>query len=62
MATAAFDPGCVKTLGAVISAQQSNRTGAVGESIIRQRHFSRINLAPEWSAQWFSHSQDPNRQ
>jgi hypothetical protein len=45
--TSADDPGCVKTLAAVVSAQQENRTGAVGESFMRQRYFSRINLASE---------------
>jgi hypothetical protein len=52
---------CVKTLEAVASAQQKKRTCDPGESLMRERHSIRINLAPERSAGWFSHSQDPNR-
>jgi hypothetical protein len=54
-----FDTGCVKTLEAVVSAQQQNRTCGLGESFMRKRHSLRINLAPERSAEWFSHRQDP---
>jgi hypothetical protein len=35
---AAFDPGCVKTLGSLVSAQQENRTYGVCESSMRNRH------------------------
>jgi hypothetical protein len=40
MATAAneTDPGCVKTLPKVVSAQQKNRTCRLGESFMRKRH------------------------
>jgi hypothetical protein len=58
---AAYDPGCVKTLEAVASAQQKNRIWDLGESFVRERHSVRINLAPERAAEWFSHSQDPER-
>jgi hypothetical protein len=54
-----IDLGCVKTLEAAVSAQQENRTCGFGESFMRQRRLSRINLAPERPAEWFSHSQDP---
>jgi len=56
-----FDPGCVKTLGAIVATQQKNRTGGRGESFMRERHAVRINLAPELPAEWFSHGQDPFR-
>jgi hypothetical protein len=57
----ASDPGCVKTREAVVSAQQENRTGGLGDSLMREQHSVRINLAPERPAEWFSHSQDPKR-
>jgi len=41
------DPGCVKTLETVITAQQKNRTCGFGDSLMRERHSVRINLAPE---------------
>ena len=53
--------GCVKTREAVVSAQQENRTCGVGDSFMREPRSVRINLAPERSAEWFSHSQDPER-
>jgi hypothetical protein len=56
-----FDPGCVKTLEPVITAQQKNRTCGFGDSLMRERHSVRINLAPERLAEWFSHNQDPFR-
>jgi len=56
-----IDPGCVKTLEAVVSAQQKKRTRGLGESFMRERHSIRINLAPERPADWFSHSQDPKQ-
>jgi hypothetical protein len=49
-------PGRVKTMEAIVSAQQKNRTYGLGESFMRERHSVRINLAPERPAEWFSHS------
>jgi hypothetical protein len=54
-----FDPAYVKTLKAVVNAQQKNRTCGLGESFMRDQHFARINVAPEQPARGFSRSQDP---
>jgi hypothetical protein len=52
-----FDPGCVKTLEAVVTAQQTNRTGDRGKSFIRERHPVCINLLPRRPIEWFSRGQ-----
>ncbi len=52
----ALGPGCVKTVGAVVRAQQKNQTCGLSESLVRERHSVRINLAPERPTEWFSHS------
>ena len=59
--TDANDPGCVKTLETVVRMEEKNRTCDLGESLMRERHSFRINLAPERPTEWFSHSQDPSR-
>ena len=56
-----FDLGCVKTLEAGVSTQKRNRTCSLGESFMRGWLALRINLAPAWPAEWFSHNQDPYR-
>jgi hypothetical protein len=56
---AGVDRPCVKTLEAVVAAQQTNRSCEFGDSFMRQRRFVRINLAPKRSAEWFSRSQGP---
>ena len=54
------DPGCVKTLQAVVNAQHKNRACSLGESFMHHQRFARINVALERAAKWFSHSQDPS--
>jgi hypothetical protein len=49
----------VKTLEALVGAQQKNRTGGLSESFMRGRHPVRIYLLPERPAKRFSRSQDP---
>jgi hypothetical protein len=44
------DPGCVKTVEAVVSAQEQNQTCGFGESFMRERQLVRINLATARSA------------
>src|SRR5436305_12139822 len=56
---AALDPGCVKTLEAIVGAQQKNRSHSLDESFMRGRPSLCINLVPERPIEWFSHSQDP---
>src|SRR5436305_15338628 len=58
---AALDPGCVKTLEAIIGAQQKNRSHSLDESFMRGRPSLCTNLVPERPIEWFSHSQDPIR-
>ena len=43
--TSGFDPGCVKTRTPRPSAQQLNSEGDVGESLLRLRSTSRINIS-----------------
>src|SRR5206468_8119348 len=57
----AIDPGCVKTLEAIVGAQQKNRSHSLDESFMRGRPSLCTNLVPERPIKWFSHSQDPNR-
>jgi hypothetical protein len=52
-------PGCVKTRRTILGAQQKKRTCSLSESMLRDRHPARINLALERPQEWFSHSQDP---
>src|SRR5207244_2611917 len=52
-------PGCVKTLEAIVGAQQKNRSHSLDESFMRGRPSLCINLVPERPIEWFSHSQDP---
>src|SRR5262249_8635188 len=47
LSTAASDPGCVKTLEAIVGAQQKNRTRGLNESFMRGRPSLCINLVPE---------------
>jgi hypothetical protein len=54
-----FDPGCVKTLEAIVGGQQKNRDRGLDDSFMRGRHFLRINLVLERPVERFSHSQDP---
>jgi hypothetical protein len=56
-----FDLGGVKTLEAVVSAQQRNRTFSPDESFMREPDGFRINLAIDWPTESFSHSLDPER-
>jgi hypothetical protein len=44
--TSVCDPGCVKSLAAVVHAQQQNKMYEVGESFVREKCAVRINLAP----------------
>src|SRR5438094_6885746 len=55
------DPGCVKTLEAIVGAQQKNRSHSLDESFMRGRPSLCTNLVPERPIEWFSHSQDPKR-
>jgi len=55
----AIDPGCVKTLEAIVGAQQKNRSHSLDESFMRGRPSLCTNLVPERPIKWFSHSQDP---
>src|SRR5438034_11516238 len=55
------DPGCVKTLEAIVGAQQKNRSHGLDESFMRGRPSLCTNLVPERPIEWFSHSQDPSR-
>src|SRR5436190_18650161 len=57
----AYDPGCVKTLEAIVGAQQRNRSHSLDESFMRGRPSLCTNLVPERPIEWFSHSQDPKR-
>jgi hypothetical protein len=41
-----LDLGCVKTLAAVVYAQQQNKRRDLDESFMRERCPARINLAP----------------
>src|SRR5947207_8030033 len=59
-ATSHFDPGCVKTLEAIVGAQQKNRSHSLDESFMRGRPSLCTNLVPERPIKWFSHSQDPS--
>ena len=59
--TAGHDPGCVKTLAAVILAQQKQPNCGLEEPFMRDRDVERINLASQPPEEWFSHSQDPFR-
>jgi hypothetical protein len=52
-------PGCVKTQRTIVNAQQKKQLAALGESMLRDRHPARINLALERHPKWFSHSQTP---
>src|SRR5438876_5457450 len=59
-----LDPGitpCVKTLEAIVGAQQKNRSHSLDQSFMRGWPFVCTNLVPERPIEWFSHSQDPNR-
>ena len=53
------DPGCVKALQAIIRAKQKNRDSGLSDSLMREWHSGRINLAPDQPAEWFSRGQDP---
>src|SRR5438094_2419576 len=57
----ANDPGCVKTLEAIVGAQQKNRCHSLDESFMRGWPSLCTNLVPERPIEWFSHSQDPER-
>src|SRR5213080_4604164 len=57
----AIDPGCVKTLEAIVGAQQKNRSHSLDESFMRGRPSLCTNLVPERPIEWFSHSQDPKQ-
>ena len=52
---------CVKTLEAIVGAQQKNRSHSLDESFMRGRPSLCTNLVPERPIEWFSHSQDPER-
>jgi len=49
----------VKTLEAIVGAQQKNRSHSLDESFMRGRPSLCTNLVPERPIEWFSHSQDP---
>jgi len=51
----------VKTLEAIVGAQQKNRSHSLDESFMRGRPSLCTNLVPERPIEWFSHSQDPKR-